>query len=152
MACLLVLDCGQERTDLCWRPQVANPLRCGGVGHELSVLGSQAAVAKPEHAIALHRAAPQWTVVRPPRRICEQALDEALGHPPAVRDERQTDVDQRIGGREPLPGGRLAAETIDDPRVAADEIGVHLEVLVMRDCGTAGFERSEEHTSELQSL
>jgi hypothetical protein len=37
---------------------VVHPLRCGSLRHELPVLGCEAPVAEPEHAIALHRAAP----------------------------------------------------------------------------------------------
>jgi hypothetical protein len=40
--------------------------------------------------------------------------------------KRQIDVDQRVGGREPLPGGSHGAEAIDDPFVATQDIGVRL--------------------------
>jgi hypothetical protein len=45
-----------------------------------------------------------------------------------VSQERQVDVDQRIGRGEPLPSGCHTAEAIDDPLVTADEIGVDLQV------------------------
>ena len=41
-------------------------------------------MAEPDHAVAVQRAAPDGTVFRPALRIHEQALEEALGHPPVV--------------------------------------------------------------------
>jgi hypothetical protein len=49
-----------------------------------------------------------------------------------VREDRQVDVDQRVGGGESLPRGGDGAEAVDDPRVPADEIGVDGQVLVVR--------------------
>src|SRR6266508_882708 len=67
-------------------------------------------MAKPKHPVAVHSAAPHRTVFRPALRSYEQAFDQALCHPPVVSDERQIDVDQRVGFREPLPGRSNAAK------------------------------------------
>ena len=75
-------------------------------------------MAQPNHAIAIHGAAPQGAIRWPALRIYEQALDEALGNPPAVSQQRQVNVDQRVRHRTPLPGRSNTAKTIDDPGVA----------------------------------
>jgi hypothetical protein len=50
-----------------------------------------------------------------------------------MREERQIDVYKRIGGGEPLPSERRTAEAIDDPFVLAQETGVRLQELLVRD-------------------
>src|SRR6185503_1178301 len=122
--------------DLGRRPQVVNPLRGRGLTDELPIPGSQVTVTEPEHAIAVQGAAPHWTILWPTLRGYEESFDEALGHPPAVRQEREIDVDQRIGYSEPLPGGGHTTKAIDDPFLTEDERGVGLQVLLMRDFAT----------------
>src|SRR5215472_18678302 len=90
-------------------------------------------MAKRDDAIAAQRAAPQWTGFRPAFRVCEQPFDEPLGHPGVMNKERQIDVDQRIGEREPLPGESRAAKTVDDPLIATQHIGVQLQEFIRRD-------------------
>ena len=89
-------------------------------------------MAKPNHLVAVHRAAPHRTVFRPALRCCEQAFDQALCHPPVVRGERQIDVDQRVGFREPLPGRSNTAKAVDDPLVLAQQVRMRLQVLFVR--------------------
>jgi len=82
---------------------------------------------------------------------CEEPFDEALGHPPVVNQERQIRVDQRIGCGESLPNGWHTAKTIDDPLVTVDEIGVYLQVFIVRDWLTIGFKLDHVHGKQWQS-
>jgi len=54
------------------------------ISHQLSVSRGQMAMAEPDHTIAAHGAAPHGAIRGPALRIHEQALEEALGHPPVV--------------------------------------------------------------------
>jgi hypothetical protein len=53
-----------------------------------------------------------------------------------MNQKRQIDVDQRIGGREPLPRESRTAKTIDDPFIPAQQIGVRLQEFMLRDFDT----------------
>jgi hypothetical protein len=64
--------------------------------------------------------------------------------------ERQIDVDQRIGGGEPLPG-RRNAKSVNDPFVTAQQLGVRLEVFVVRDFAAIGFELDHVEGIERQA-
>jgi len=54
----LFLHSFQEGADLSRRSQMVHPFRCGRLRDQAPVFGRQVTVAEPEHAIALHRAAP----------------------------------------------------------------------------------------------
>jgi hypothetical protein len=59
-----------------------------------------------------------------------------------MNQKRQVDVDQRIGGREPLPRDSRTAKTIDDSFIPAQQIGVRLQEFVLRNFDAP---RSESH-------
>jgi len=63
---------------------VVNPLRGRLIRDELPISRGQMAMAEPDHTIAAHGAAPHGAILGPALRIHEQALEEALGHPPVV--------------------------------------------------------------------
>ena len=119
---------------------MVNPLGRGHVSDKLPVPRRQPAVTTPHHPVAAHRAAPHGAILRPALRVHEEALDEALGDPPVVREKRQVDVHERVGGREPLPGRRGGAIAVDDPLISLDELGVGLQVLFVRDLAAPGPE------------
>src|SRR4029453_875035 len=81
-------------------------------------------MARPKYPVP----SPQRTVFRPALRGHEETSDQALSHTPAVRYERQIDIDQRVGSAEPLPSRTNAAVAINDPFV----LGRHLQVFLMR--------------------
>jgi len=68
-----------------------------------------------------------------------------------VREEREVEIDQGVGDREPLPRRGDGAEPIDDPLVAAEEIGVGPQVLVVRHRGSACLELHHVDDVERQS-
>ena len=88
------------------------------ISYELSVSRGQVAMAEPDDAVAVERAAPDRAVFGPTFRIHEKAFDESLGHPCVMREQRKVYVDQRVGSRESLPGRRDAPEAIDNPSIA----------------------------------
>jgi len=67
-----------------------------------------------------------------------------------MSEERQINVNQRIGDRKPFPGSRHVAEAVDDPFVTPQEIGVRLQEFVMRDFRAAGPELHHVHDVERQ--
>src|SRR5712671_4774724 len=87
----------------------------------------------PKHPVAAQRAAPHRGILRPALRISKQALDEAFCDPPAMRQKRQVDVNERIGCSEPLPGQRDTVKAINDTLIPVEEIRVYPHILVMRD-------------------
>ena len=89
-------------------------------------------MAKPKDPVAADSAAPHRTVFRPALRSYEQTFDQALCHPPVVRDERQINVDQRVGFGEPLPGRINTAKAVNDPLVLAQQVRMRLQVLLVR--------------------
>src|SRR5262245_66380817 len=99
-------------------------IRGGCLHDEQTVLVCETAVAKRDDAIAAKRAAPQRTIFWPTFGVCEQPFDQALSYPAVMNQKRQIDVDQRIGGREPLPRESRAAEAIDDPFIPAQQFSV----------------------------
>src|SRR5262249_56165283 len=107
---------------------------------ELPVSWRQATVAEPDHPIAAHRAAPHRALLGPSLRGRELAPGEALRDPPVVREERQVDVHERVGRGEALPRGRDTTKTIDDPLVSSEEVGVDLQVLLVRNLASARSE------------
>src|SRR5262245_13350379 len=127
------------------RPQVVYPLGGGCLRSEQPVLRCEIAVAKRDDPIAAKRAAPQWTAFRPALRVCEQPFDKALGHPDVMKQKWEVDIDQRIGGREPLPRESLTAKAIDDPLLSAQQIGVCLQELVLGYFDASRFELHHVH-------
>jgi hypothetical protein len=119
---ILTLDCIEEGRHLGGRLHVMNPHRSRRIGDKLPVSGRHSAMAKPNDLVAVHSTCPHWTVFRPALRSCEQTLDQVLCHPAVVRDERQIDVDQRVGFGEPLPGRSDAAKAVNDPLVLAQQV------------------------------
>src|SRR5262245_18700349 len=134
--------------DLSDRPQVVYPLGGDCLRSEQAVLGCEIAVAKRDDPIATKRAGPQWTAFRPALRVCEQPFDEALGHPGVMKQKWQIDVDQRIGGREPLPRENLTVKAIDDPLLSAQQTGVRLQELVAGYFDASRFELHHVHDVE----
>ena len=110
-----------------------NPLCSGRLDNKLPVLRREPGVAKPQHLVAAHAAAPDRAVFRPAIRRDEQAGDQALGDPPVVRDEGQIDVNQRVGLGEPLPGRSDTAKPVDDPFIPAQQVCVLSQELFVRD-------------------
>src|SRR5579864_7833631 len=96
-----------------------DPLESCSLGDKLPVLRRQSAVAKPEHLVAIHGAAPHWTVFRPALWSCEQTFDQPFCDPPMVHDERQINVDQCVSLGESFPGRSNTAKAIYDPLVSA---------------------------------
>src|SRR5262252_823993 len=96
-------------------------------------------MAEPNHLVAFHCAAPQRAILRPSLRVYENALDEAFRYPPDVRSNGQVNVDQCIRGGESLPGRGNTAKAVNDPLVLAEEVGVYLQVLVMRNLAATDF-------------
>src|SRR5579863_1069940 len=117
---------------------MVNPLRSCGTGDELSVSRRQPSVTTPKHLVTVDRALPYRTIFRPALRSYEETRDQALGHPPMMRDERQIDIDQRVGLREPFPGGGDGAKAVDDPFVLPQQIRMRFQVLLLRDFAAAG--------------
>ena len=139
-ALMLPLDRQEKRLHLAGRLQMVNALGRGRIIDKLPVLRSQPAVTAPDHPVAAHRAAPHGAILRPALGVHEEALDEALGDPPVVRQKGQVNVHERVGGREPLPGRRGSAIAVDDPLISPDELGVGLQVLFVRDLAAPGPE------------
>lgn len=109
------------------------------------------AMAEPDHAVAVERTAPNGTVLRPTLRIHEKSLQKALGDPSVVGEQREVDVDQRIGCRETFPGGRHASEAVDDPFIPRQKIGVCLQIVFMRDLAAARSVLDEVQRMQRQS-
>src|SRR5215831_14682523 len=101
-----------------------NPLGSRHIGDKLPVLGRQAAMAKPQHLVALHSAAPHRTVFRPALRSYEDTFDQPFRYPPVVRDEREIKVDQRVSSGEPFPRRSNTSKTVDDPLIFQQQICV----------------------------
>src|SRR4051812_25692754 len=97
-------------------------------------------MAESDHTVALHRAAPYRTVLRPALGVREKALDKPFRHPSVMSEQRQIDVYQRVSRREPCPCGRDAAESVDHPAIAREQIGVRFEILLVRNLAAAGSE------------
>src|SRR6476659_3967487 len=134
-----------------------NALRRRLVGDELPVPGRQSLMASPSYAIAVHGAAPQRTVFWPALRTHDQALHQALRHPPVMGGEGQIHVDEGIGSRETLPSGSNTAETVDDPLVLAQQRCVCLEVFVVRNGDAASpildeIERVQRQSCQLRQI
>jgi hypothetical protein len=85
-----------------------------------------------DHSVAVQRAGPHGTILGPALWTFEKALGEALRDPPVVHQNGQVDVNQRVGGREPLPSRGDTAKAIDDPIVSAEEVCVFAQVLLAR--------------------
>jgi hypothetical protein len=81
-------------------------------------------MAAPNDLVAVYRAAPHRAVLRPALGIDEQAFDQALRDPPIMDDERQIDVDERVGLREALPCRCDRTEAVNDPLFALQQIRV----------------------------
>src|SRR5262245_47090362 len=71
-----------------------------GTGHTRSPLEQH-----QQWLVALVAGEPDLTL-----HACEQPFDKALGHPDAMKQKWQVDIDQRIGSREPLPRESLTAK------------------------------------------
>ena len=128
--------------DLSDRPQVVCALGRGRVRNKQTVLGREITVAKRNDPITAERALPQRTAFRPSPWGGENPFGEALGYPSVVTQKGEIDVDQRIRGREPLPSECRTAETIDDPLIPAQQIGVRLQEFVL---GNFDASRGELH-------
>src|SRR3546814_4649157 len=97
------------------------------------------------HTLSRHGAAPMWVAAQPPRGVRARRLRDALGQQdPYRRDQRL--AQRRPGEHRQRPWPRVV---VDEVQVAdGEEFGGD-----GRDRGVGqGVERSEEHTSELQSL
>ena len=113
----------QESVNLRRRSQVMNALALPSRGYEFSIFRRQVPMTGPEHAIAADCAAHHWTALGPACRGDKEALQQTLCHPEQVPRQRQIDVDERIGRLEALPGALDAAEAVDDPRIAGQQLG-----------------------------
>ena len=101
---------------------MVNLLRSRAVSDEPPASGCQPTMAKPGHLVAVHGAAPYRTAFRPTLRNYERAFDQALGYPPVMRQERKTDVDQRVCGCETLPGRGSTAVAVNYPLVLPEQV------------------------------
>lgn len=95
-------------------------------------------MAKPNHAIAIERAAQERAPFRPPLRSSEDSLDKSFGNPSVVNMKGQINMDQCIGDGESLPSGRSTTKSINDPFVTVNQFFVGLEVIVASHFLTAG--------------
>lgn len=116
---------------------MVNPLGRRGISDKLTIPRRQPAMAEPKHPVAAQRTAPHGAILRPAVRISKKALDEAHCDPPVMRKKRQVDVNERISCREPLPGRCDTAKAINDPLISVEEVGVDLEILLVRDRAAA---------------
>jgi hypothetical protein len=55
-----------------------------------------------------------------------------------MSQRRQIYVDQRVSRRESLPSSSDAAEVVDDSLVAAQEIGMRVQILLVRHFAASG--------------
>ena len=106
-----------------------------GTGHTRSPLKQH-----QQWLLALVAGEPDLTL-----HACEQPFDKALGHPDAMKQKWQVDIDQRIGSREPLPRESLTAKAIDDPLLLTQQIGVRLQELVLGYFDASRFELHHVH-------
>jgi len=94
-------------------------------------------MAEPDHTVALQRAAPDRTLIRPALWIHEKTLDEAFGDPSVMSEQRKIYVDERVGRHKPLPRRRHAPKAIDDPSIPRQQIGVCVQIVLVRDLTSA---------------
>jgi hypothetical protein len=105
----------------------------------LTVFWGQISVASRDHAIAVDCATPHWAILWPALWGDKQTFDEPLGNPPVVSYERQIDMDQRICCGDSFPRRSDTSKAVNDPFLAAEEISVSFEILLMRDFATTGL-------------
>src|ERR1051325_2043905 len=106
---------------------------------------------EPQHLVARDRVAPDRAALRPALRIFEMTFDQTRGDEPMVRPKRQVDIDQCVGGREPLPGRQPTAKAVDDPLIALEQLGMALEVYLARQLAAAWAELDDVWRIEAQA-
>ena len=137
--------------DLRGRPQVVRAFGSGRFRNKLTVLGRQVTVALRNDLITGERAFPQRTAFGPSLRVGEYPFHEALGYPCVVAQKGKIDIDQRVRDSEPLPSEGRTPETINNPTIPGQQIGVRLQELMLGNFDASRRELHHIHDVERQA-